>query len=201
MPMARLLGNAGLTFLVKFSSGFWTLVDPTNGYIAFRADTFSNADLAPLAERYFFEIDLLCMLGLRRRAIAEFEMPSIYAGEQSSLSIGRVLFSFPPRLAARFFRRILVNYLIVEINLGTLCAAFGIPMLLIGTVFGSMEWARSVASGIPRPTGTIVLALLLFIVGFQLSLQALFYDVQFSPRTLKIRRIPAHVRDRAQVRE
>ncbi len=34
MPLGRLVGNAGLTLLVKFSSGYWTLVDPTNGFIA-----------------------------------------------------------------------------------------------------------------------------------------------------------------------
>jgi len=37
MPVARLIGNAGLTFLVKFSSGYWTIVDPTNGFFAIRA--------------------------------------------------------------------------------------------------------------------------------------------------------------------
>lgn len=188
MPTARLIGNAGLTFCVKISSGYWTLVDPTNGFIAARVDALRQIDLDALAERYFFEIDLLCALGLQRRIVAEFEMPAIYAGEHSSLSISRALLSFPARLLTRFLRRILVNYLIVEINVGSLCGAFGIPMLIVGTVFGSLEWAHSISSGIPRPTGTIVLALLLFIVGFQLSLQALFYDVQFSTRTLKVRR-------------
>jgi dolichol-phosphate mannosyltransferase len=187
MPTARLIGNAGLTLLVKFSSGYWTIVDPTNGFIALRADAARELDLNRLAERYFFEIDLLCALGLGRRVIGELEMPAIYAGEQSSLSIGHVLLSFPFRLAARFLRRILVNYLIVEINVGTLCAVLGIPLLLVGTIFGGVEWAHSLSSGIPRPTGTIVLALLLFTVGFQLTLQALLYDVQFSTRTVKAR--------------
>jgi dolichol-phosphate mannosyltransferase len=197
MPTARLIGNAGLTFLVKFSTGYWTLVDPTNGFIALRADTLRRADLERLADRYFFEIDLLCLLGLRRRVVAELEMPAIYGGEHSSLSVGHVLLSFPLRLLGRFLRRVLVNYLIVEINLGTLCGAIGIPLLTIGTAFGSAEWAHSLASGVPRPTGTIVLALLLFIVGFQLSLQALFYDVQFSTRTVKVRRDPSALRDGA----
>ena len=192
MPALRLLGNAGLTLLVKFSSGYWTIVDPTNGFIAVRASAIRKLSIERIADRYFFEIDLLCRFGLRRRAIAELEMPAIYGGEHSSLSIPRVLFSFPLKLAARFVRRLLVNYLIVEINVGSLCGLIGLPLLLFAVLFGGREWAISSSSGIPRPTGTIVLALLLFMTGFQLSLQALLYDVQFSTRTAKLRRGEHH---------
>jgi glycosyltransferase involved in cell wall biosynthesis len=189
MPVARLIGNAGLTFLVKFSSGYWTIVDPTNGFIAARASALRRMNLDVLSDRYFFEIDLLCSFGLARRAIAELEMPAIYGDESSSLSIRRALLTFPGRLLSRFLKRLLVNYLIVEINVGTVCAVVGIPLLIAGVVFGSHEWLISVASG-PRPTGVIILALLLFILGFQLTMQALFYDIQFSTRTVKIRRDP-----------
>jgi glycosyltransferase involved in cell wall biosynthesis len=186
MPRARLIGNAGLTFLVKLSSGYWTITDPTNGFIAVRGDAIRRMDLAALADRYFFEIDLLCAFGLRRRVVCELEMPAIYAGETSSLSIPNVLLSFPPRLIVRFLRRLLVNYVLVEINVGTLCGLLGIPLLIFAVLFGGHEWYTSNATGVSRPTGTIVLALLLFMIGFQLSLQALLYDVQFSTRTVKL---------------
>ena len=200
MPAARLIGNAGLTLLVKFSSGYWTIVDPTNGFIAVRADALRQTNVAKLADRYFFETDLLCAFGLRRRVIAELEMPAIYGEERSSLSIPRVLFSFPLKLAARFLRRMIVNYLIVEINVGSLCGLIGIPLLLASIIFGGHEWMVSAREGVPRPTGTIVLALLLFMIGFQLTLQALLYDVQFSTRTVKVRHEPKGTR-RARERE
>jgi dolichol-phosphate mannosyltransferase len=190
MPLVRLLGNAGLTFLVKFSSGYWTIVDPTNGFFAARASALRDLDLSRLADRYFFEIDLLCAFGLRRRAIAEMEMPAIYGGEHSSLSIWHALLTFPLKLIVRYVRRVLTNYLIIEINFGSICALIGFPLLVAGIVFGSYEWLLSANSGQPRATGTVMLALLLFIMGFQLSLQALFYDVQFATRTLKVRRDP-----------
>jgi glycosyltransferase involved in cell wall biosynthesis len=188
MPLARFIGNSGLTFLVKFSSGYWTLVDPTNGFIAIRAEALRHVALERLADRYFFEIDLLCSFGLRRRTIAELEMPAIYAGETSSLSVSHALVAFPWRLFTRFVRRFLVNYVVVEINVASFCALLGIPLLFLGTVFGGVEWAHALATGIPRTTGTVVLALLLFMLGFQLTLQALLYDVQFSTRTIKVRR-------------
>ena len=63
-------------------------------------------------------------------------MPAIYGDERSSLSIGRALVGFPGRLLARFIKRIVVNYFIVEINVGTICAVVGFPMLLAGVIFG-----------------------------------------------------------------
>jgi glycosyltransferase involved in cell wall biosynthesis len=201
MPVARLIGNAGVTLLVKFSSGYWTIVDPSNGFIALRATSIREEELRGLAERYFFEIDLLCTFGLHRRVIAELEMPAIYPEEsRSSLSIPNVMLSFPPKLLARYLRRLLINYFVVEINVGSLCALAGVPLLLFALAFGGYEWAVSISAGISRPTGTIILALLLFMVGFQLSLQALLYDVQFSTRTLKLRPTRRRLADTARRR-
>jgi dolichol-phosphate mannosyltransferase len=188
MPTIRLIGNAGLTFFVKFSTGYWSVVDPTNGFIAIRADAVAQSALERLANRYFFEIDLLCWFGLRRRIIAEVEMPAIYAGAHSSLSIGRILLDFPGRLLIRFLQRLLINYVVVEINVGTLYATIGIPALLAGLIYGSIHWYQSAITHVPAATGVIVLALLLFTVGFQLTLQALLYDVQFATPTKKLRR-------------
>ena len=34
MPAIRLIGNAALSIINKFSSGYWSIMDPTNGYTA-----------------------------------------------------------------------------------------------------------------------------------------------------------------------
>jgi glycosyltransferase involved in cell wall biosynthesis len=188
MPFLRLIGNASATLLVKFSSGYWSIVDPTNGFLATRREVILNTDLDALADRYFFETDLLCAFGLRRRVVAEVEMPAIYSDEPPGPWGLRTLLPFPIKLTQRFFRRLLLNYLIVEINVGSLCALIGFPLLAFAVAFGWHEWSGSLSSQIPRPSGTIVLALLLFMIGFQLSLQALLYDVQFSTPTVKLRR-------------
>jgi glycosyltransferase involved in cell wall biosynthesis len=187
MPVARLIGNAVLTFLVKFASGYWTLVDPTNGYVALRSEAVQPLSIARLDNRFFFEIDLLCWMGLRRRTIAEMEMPAIYGAERSSLSIRRAAVSFPGKLFARFVRRVSLNYLVFELNVASVCAILGGPLLAFSLVFGGLQWRESAVSGVPRTTGTVILALLMFMVGFQLVLQALLFDVQFSSRTIKIR--------------
>jgi len=185
MPIVRLIGNSGLSFLVKIASGYWNLIDPTNGYIALRTDALRDLDLGRLADRYFFEIDLLCALGIRRASIAELQMDPIYLGENSSLSITKTLVSFPGPLLQRTLRRLFVQYVIADINVATLYAALGIPLFVIGAIFGLYQWHESHVTELPRTSGTVVLALLFFIIGFQLMLQAVAYDVSEATRTLK----------------
>ncbi len=187
MPIVRLVGNSGLSFLVKIASGYWNLIDPTNGYIAVRSEALRDLDLKRLADRYFFEIDLLCALGIRRAPIAELEMDPIYSGENSSLSIAKTLVSFPGPLFRRTVRRLFTQYVIADINVATLYAALGIPLFAIGAIFGLYQWHESHVTDLPRTSGTVVLALLFFIIGFQLMLQAVAYDVSEASRTLKVR--------------
>ena len=60
MPVARLIGNAGLSFLSKLSTGYWNLFDPTNGFTAIHAAVARRTTgLGKLHPRYFFESDIL----------------------------------------------------------------------------------------------------------------------------------------------
>ena len=37
MPLVRLFGNAALSFLTKLSFGYWSIFDPTNGFVAWES--------------------------------------------------------------------------------------------------------------------------------------------------------------------
>lgn len=183
MPKNRLFGNAILSLLAKCASGYWNIIDPTNGYLAFNAGLLKLLDWESFADSYFFEISVLCELGLKRLPILELEMPTIYTAAPSSLSIRRVLFEFPQRLVGLTLRRLLLQYFVFDINLGTLYGSFGLLLALFGLAFGGFEWAQSIMTHTPRTTGTVMLAVLPFLMGFQLLLNALMYDVEFSKRT------------------
>jgi glycosyltransferase involved in cell wall biosynthesis len=58
MPVARQIGNAGLSFLVKAASGQWHIFDPTNGYTAIHRTALTALDLRRLHPRYFFECSM-----------------------------------------------------------------------------------------------------------------------------------------------
>ena len=183
MPKVRFFGNAVLSLLAKCASGYWNTIDPTNGYIAFNGRLLSVLPWQSFADSYFFEMSVLCELGLKRLPILELEMPTIYTSAPSSLSIARVMREFPPRLIRLMMRRLLVQYFVFDVNLGTIYFVCGFLLALFGTVFGVYEWFQGRATGLPVKTGTIMLAVLPFLMGFQLLLNALMYDVQFSQKT------------------
>ncbi len=186
MPLFRLIGNSALSLLVRACSGYWNCLDPTNGYIAIRASQLRRLTLSQLKDRFFFEISLLCALGLRKRIIAEVEIPARYGDERSNLSLRGALFTFPPLLIQAFLRRILFQYLIFDLNVGSLFLFFGTLLGTFGLALGIYEWLLSGATGIMRSPGTIMLVALPIIVGFQLVLSAITYDLQSAARTISI---------------
>jgi dolichol-phosphate mannosyltransferase len=185
MPRIRLIGNSMLSLLVKFSSGYWNLLDPTNGYIAFRCAALRELDWQSFANSYFFEISVICSLGLQQAQVAEVEMTANYGNENSSLSILKVLREFPPKLFGLYIRRILMQYFIFDVNLGTLNLLFGSVALVLGVALGCYEFAQTVTTHVARSAGTIMLAALPILMGFQLLLNALMYDVQFGPKSAR----------------
>ncbi|MDB5073815.1 MAG: Undecaprenyl-phosphate mannosyltransferase [Candidatus Eremiobacteraeota bacterium] len=180
MPRLRLLGNAALSLMAKFATGYWNLLDPTNGYIAFRADFLTKDDIERFSNSYFFEISVLCDFGLHQAQIAEIEMPARYGPHPSSLSIRRVLFEFPPKMLLAFVRRLTLQYFLFDFNLCTLFMVFAFLLISFGVGLAAVEYVQSLVSQIPRTTGTVMLAVLPLMIGLQLAVSALMYDVQSS---------------------
>jgi dolichol-phosphate mannosyltransferase len=183
MPKRRLFGNAILSLTAKCASGYWNVIDPTNGYLAFNAELLQLVPWQSFADSYFFEVSVLCELGLQRLPLLELEMPTIYTSAPSSLSIPRVAFEFPPKLLRMTLRRIALQYFVFDINLATVYMVAGGLLTAFGAIFGGYEWFLSNATGVARPLGTVMLAALPFLMGFQLLLAATMYDVQFAQKT------------------
>lgn len=198
MPRARLFGNAALSLLTKIASGYWNVIDPTNGYIAFNAHVLRALPWASFDNGYFFEISVLCELGLKRLPILELEMPTIYTSAPSSLSISRVGIEFPPKLFQYTVRRLLLQYFVFDVNLGSLYFVIGTLLMLFGCVFGCVQWANGIVTHTPKSAGTIMLAALPVFMGFQLVLNALMYDVQFCQKTDHELLVETHRRDRRE---
>jgi glycosyltransferase involved in cell wall biosynthesis len=181
MPLARKLGNLALSFLSKAASGYWHVFDPTNGYLALRREVVEAIELDRLGPRYFFETSLLVEGYLAGAKIVDVPMPAVYRDEPSSLSLRRTLLEFPRHLVRAAVRRVLVRYFLRDFTAVSVFLVLGVPLVVFGLGFGLLHWYRNYGSGIPTPTGTIVVALLPLLVGFQLLLQALVMDVANAP--------------------
>jgi glycosyltransferase involved in cell wall biosynthesis len=182
MPRVRLGGNIGLTFLTKLASGYWHVLDPQNGFLAIRGEYLARLPLDRLARGYFFENDMLIRLNCIEARVADVPLPSRYGDESSSLRPGRALLEFPLRLIAGFVRRIFWRYLFYDVSPVAVFALAGSMLFLFGTVFGTYHWMVNSAQNRATPTGTVILAAIPVILGFQLLLQAIVLDVENTPR-------------------
>jgi len=182
MPKIRLFGNSGLSFLVKASSGYWNIMDPTNGYTAINKHALIDLDLDTLAKRYFFESDLLINLNIENAVVVDVNIPTKYGDEESSLSIIKTLFGFPPKLFKGLCKRIFLKYFVYDFNMLSLYLVMGLPMVVFGIVFGSLEWMEAIVNHIETSTGTVMLAVLPIILGTQFLLQAIQIDINNIPR-------------------
>lgn len=182
MPKLRLFGNNILSFLEKAYSGYWNIMDPTNGYTAIHCRILKKLEFSKIAEHYFFESHMLLHLNLLNAVIEDVPIPARYGDENSSLSIKKTLWQFPSRLLAGFFKRIFLRYFIYDFNMASVYMLFGFPLFLWGIFFGAREWIGSAFDGIPRTAGTIMVAALPLILGFEMLLQAVNIDIHKIPR-------------------
>ena len=177
MPLTRLLGNAGLSFMTKLSTGYWHLMDPTNGFTALHAHVLPWLHLQKIERRYFFETDMLFRLGLVNAVVEDVPMAAKYADETSHLSVTFALFDFTVKHIARMFKRLFYTYFLRGFSLGSVFLVVSLPMILFGVTFGLLEWVGSVQSGKPATAGTIMLAAMPTLVGIQLLLSFLSLDM------------------------
>lgn len=182
MPKARLLGNAALSFMTKLSSGYWNIFDPTNGYTAISAAVLACLPLHKLSRRYFFESDMLFRLGACQAFVLDLPMAAIYADEVSGLKVRRVLWQFLAGNFNNFWKRVFYNYFLRGFSIASLELVVGAASLLFGVAFGAVGWVDSIQSGRPATTGTVMLAALPIILGFQLLLSFLAFDIGATPR-------------------
>lgn len=183
MPFIRILGNAGLSFFTKLSSGYWNLFDPTNGYTAIHRTTLQFLPLDKIANRYFFESDMLFRLNTIRAVAVDIPMPARYADEVSNLSVVKSIPQFFFSNCKNFVKRIVYNYFLRNFSIASLELIFGSIFTMIGMVTGINNWLNAVHSNIPAATGLVVLPALFLILGFQMILAFLNYDIENIPDT------------------
>jgi dolichol-phosphate mannosyltransferase len=181
MPKIRVFGNTVLSFVSKASSGYWNVMDPTNGYTAIHCAVLSMLPLDKIHQRYFFESDMLFRLNTVRAVVADIPMKSVYADEESGLKIGKVAVEFPGQYGIRIFKRIFYNYFLRDFNICSLQIVFGTLLFTLGALYGGYHWLESYITHTAAATGTIILSSLLIILGFQLLLSAVIFDAMNIP--------------------
>jgi|FaiFalDrversion2_1042247.scaffolds.fasta_scaffold00598_3 glycosyltransferase involved in cell wall biosynthesis len=182
MPKHRLFGNIVLTLMAKLASGYWHIFDSENGYTAIKASALRALDFHAIHKRYFFAEDMLIQLNLHNFRVKDVPIPARYGEEESGINPFQVAVTFPFLFLKRFIWRVYQKYILRNFSPIALFFITGALLFLWGVVFGIYLWVKSALTGHPTPTGTVMLAVVPLILGFQLLLQALVLDIQETPK-------------------
>lgn len=182
MPAHRVFGNAVLSLLAKISTGYWKTLDPTNGYTAIHTSVATRLLERSPHPRYLFETDVLYHLGVLRAVVRDVAMPARYGDEVSGLRPFAIMLPLLWLHLRNLVARVLGRYFVRDITAasfellsGFACCAFAVGYTL---------WWRTTSDGDAASAGVVMAAAVPAVLGVQLLLQALHFDVTDVPTEL-----------------
>jgi len=179
MSTWRFIGNTLLTLMTKFSSGYWSLMDPQNGYTAISHRALERINLDRIYPHYGYLNDLLVKLNVFGFRVMNIEMPARYGRETSKIQYTRYIRTVSFVLFKDFFYRLKMKYVVLSFHPLVIFYLFGFLMVIGGIIAGiyTAYWVFF-ANGALFVRG--VLSLLLFAIGLQFLSFALLFDIQES---------------------
>lgn len=193
MPKMRLFGNAVLSFMTKFSSGYWDLFDPTNGYTAIHGQVARLLSPDKLSRRYFFETDMLFRLNTLRAVVVDIPMDAKYGDEISNLKIRKIVGEFLFKHFRNFAKRVFYNYYLRDMSIASIELPLGLALLIFGLLFGGYHWMESSSRGEATAAGTTMIVAVSLLTGLQFLLAFISHDISSIPRRVRHRRRPAQL--------
>jgi glycosyltransferase involved in cell wall biosynthesis len=179
MSKWRFIGNTILTIMTKFSSGYWKLMDPQNGYTAISHRALERLSFDRIYPRYGYCNDLLVKLNVFGFRVMDVEMPARYGRETSKIRYGNYIVSVSWLLFRDFFYRLRQKYIVLSFHPLVIFYLFGSVLTLMGlcaglftTYYVLVEHGQLFVRG--------VLSLLMFAIGVQFLSFALLFDIQES---------------------
>jgi dolichol-phosphate mannosyltransferase len=185
MPRLRILGNAVLSVFSKVSSGYWNVTDPTNGFTAIHRTVLERIKLEKVSSSFFFESDMLFRLSLARAVVEDVPMKARYLDEKSNLKIRKVLREFPARYFINHLKRIIYQYYLREWSVASFELPLGLILFGFGGIYGLSAFLGSSSSGTAATAGQVMISALPIIVGTQLLLSFINFDVGATPRSAR----------------
>jgi glycosyltransferase involved in cell wall biosynthesis len=178
IPRTRYLGNAVLSLLTKIASGYWHVADSQAGYTAISLAALERLHLDELYPRYGFPNDLLVHLNVQDARVRDVPSRPIYdIGERSGIRLRSVVPRISWLLFKAFWWRMGQKYVIRDFHPLVFFYSFGVVMTLAGLALGLVEAVLRIL-GNEITTPTIVLVAVLLIAGLQMTLFAMWFDME-----------------------
>jgi glycosyltransferase involved in cell wall biosynthesis len=178
IPRTRYLGNAVLSLLTKIASGYWHVADSQAGYTALSLSALRRLDVGRLYPRYGFPNDMLVHLNIQNASVRDVPSRPIYnVGERSGIRLRSVVPRISWLLFKGFWWRMGQKYVIRDFHPLVFFYVFGVLMLSVGFVLGLLELVLRIAGNAITPASIVLVAVLL-IAGLQMTLFAMWFDME-----------------------
>ena len=178
IPRTRYLGNAVLSLLTKIASGYWHVADSQAGYTALSLSALRRLDVGRLYPRYGFPNDMLVHLNIQNASVRDVPSRPIYnVGERSGIRLRSVVPRISWLLFKGFWWRMGQKYVIRDFHPLVFFYVFCVLMLSVGFVLGLLELVLRIAGNAITPASIVLVAVLL-IAGLQMTLFAMWFDME-----------------------
>ena len=178
MPRKRFFGNSLLSLMTKIASGYWKIFDTQDGYTAITREAIQKVDWSKAWKGYGYVSDFLVLFNVYNLRVKDVPRRAIYLkGErQSQIRIGRYIMKVGPRLINRFFWRINTKYFFQDFHPLLFFYYFGLILTPLGLLIGL--WILYKAFVDSLSVNWVILCSLLIIIGLQLLLFAMLFDME-----------------------
>ena len=177
MPKYRQFGNIFISLLTKFSTGYYSITDITNGCGWLRREIIEKVDFSIVEKRYDYETSMLTALLIAKVKVIDHAVPAHYGDEKSTIKLIPTAWRNLKAVWKGFWRRIYYKYVLYGFHPVALFLFTGMFFLIISLLLAIfLLYVKLFAHQSPT-AGSVMLAVLPFILGIQLTLTALTIDV------------------------
>ena len=176
MPKIRLVGNIFLSYITKFTTGYWDLFDPTNGFIAFNASVLKAINFSKLDNKFFFETDILFRCALKNINIKNVDIETSYGNSFSSLNPLKEFLVFFFKHLKVLIKRIFYQYYILDFNQGSIELTLFFILGFITSIIGINADFQVHLILIGSMSFPFYIFLLFVVISIQLFLSFIYYD-------------------------
>lgn len=184
MSKWRYFGNSVLTFLTKIASGYWSMMDPQNGYTAISRKALETIGIKSLYPRYGYLNDRLVKLNVYGFRVKGVPHPARYRNEISGIRYRSYIIKVSYLLLKDFLWRLKIKYMVMSFHPLVFFYFFGALFSFTGVICGfySLYYKFILDNPIFVPAIT---SLVLFGIGLQSLFFAMFFDMDQEQRNLR----------------
>lgn len=177
MPKYRQFGNIFISLLTKFSTGYYSITDITNGCGWLRREIIEKVDFSIVEKRYDYETSMLTALSIANAKVVDHAVPAHYGDEKSTIKLIPTAWRNLKAVWKGFWRRIYYKYVLYGFHPVALFLFTGMFFLIISLLLAIFLLYVKIFAHQSPTAGSVMLAVLPFILGIQLTLTALTIDV------------------------